>query len=417
MITIYRLLISFLYFLTYPYLAKKYRDGLNERRGLYSNDFKSFVKGKRPLWVHAVSVGEVQSASSFIHEFINGDISNPVVLSTTTHTGREMSEKLLSIKISRHFYYPWDIPWIVKRAVDTIEPVAYVVMETEIWPNILYEMKRQGIPSFLVNGRFSDNSFEKRKGKANFWRDVLSLFTLIMVREQEDCNKLRMLGVPPEKIKLTGDCKVDALINRGREIDLTNVRKIVGTGKPLFLAGSTHTGEDEVVLEAFGMIRRNSPEAKLVLVPRHPERSERVAELAGKYGQTTLLSENSGPGWDIMVIDQIGHLFEFYGVADAAFVGGSIVPKGGQNLMEPALFGVPVTHGPHMEDFREASSRLGSLGVARVVRTAEDLSAKWVEDIAESRKEAVRENCRTFFEEHSGASSRSWQLIKDHISL
>lgn len=404
--------------MAYPFLAKKYRQGIEERKGIYSFDFRSFLKENRPLWVHAVSVGEVQSASSFISEYQKGDLTNPVVVSTTTPTGKEMAERLLVDQISRHFYYPWDIPWIVQRAVDTIDPVAYVVMETEIWPNILYRMKEKGIPAFLVNGRFSDKSFEKRKGKTNFWRDVLSLFTVIMVREQEDCNKLRMLGVPESKIVLTGDCKVDALINRAKDLDISTASLLVEKSEPVLIAGSTHPGEDEVVLEAFRIFRRSYPEAKLIHVPRHPERSVSVHESARSYGRTLLFSEikeTERGNWDILVIDRIGHLFEFYGIADAAFVGGSLVPKGGQNLMEPAIFGVPVTHGPHMEDFREASAKLGTLGIARIVLDALDLADKWLEDIDPGRKGEVEKKCSTFFKEHKGASMRSWKLIQQYI--
>jgi 3-deoxy-D-manno-octulosonic-acid transferase len=330
-----------------------------------------------------------------------------------------MADKLLSRDIEQHFYYPWDIPWIVKRAVDTIDPVAYVVMETEIWPNILYEMKKKGIPTFLVNGRFSDKSFEKRKGKADFWRDVLSLFTLIMVREQEDCNKLALLDVPEDKVFLTGDCKVDALINRVNKIQLDPLRKTIGiNGGPLIVAGSTHIGEDEIVLEAFGKVRKIHENARLIHVPRHPERSESVREMAAEWGQTVLFSEldeNTTEEWDILVIDKIGYLLDLYGISDAAFVGGSLVPKGGQNLMEPAIWGVPVTHGPHMEDFREASAKLGSMEIARTVSNAHDLAEKWLEDVTSARKEQVKLKSSTFFEEHKGASRKSWELIRQHI--
>lgn len=385
---------------------------------MYSPDLRAFLKKSRPLWVHAVSVGEVQSASSFISEIRKGDVSEAVVLSTTTTTGQEMAQKLLSQDIAHHFYYPWDIPWIVKRAVDTVDPVAYVVMETEIWPNILYEMKKKGIPTFLVNGRFSDKSFEKRKGKSDFWRDVLSLFTLIMVREQEDCNKLALLGVPGDKVVLTGDCKVDALINRVSRIDLDPLRKAIGAEGPLLVAGSTHIGEDEIVLEAFGKVRKIHENARLIHVPRHPERSDSVCEMAAEWGKTVRLSglnEKNAEEWDILVIDKIGYLLDIYGISDVAFVGGSLVPKGGQNLMEPAIWGVPVTHGPHMEDFREASAKLGSLEIARTVRSAHDLAEKWLEDISPARKEQVQLKSSIFFEEHKGASMKSWELIRQHI--
>ena len=413
----YRLLLPVLYFCTYPFLALKYKEGLEERKGRYPDDFTAPLKGRRPLWVHAVSVGEVQSASSFIHECADDGIPYPVILSTTTSTGREMSEKLLSGRIARHFYYPWDTPQIVKRAVNAIDPVAYVVMETEIWPDILYEMKSRGIPTFMVNGRFSDKSFEKSMCKAGFWREVLNLFSIIMVREREDCDKLMELGIPDGKIVCTGDCKVDALINRADGLDLTYMKKTVGNSVPLILAGSTHPGEDEIVLEAFDIFSRKYHKARLALVPRHPERAGAVFEIAKRHGETAFFSKLSGnEKWRILIVDKIGSLFDMYGLADAAFVGGSLVPKGGQNLMEPAIFGVPVTHGPYMKDFREASSKLGELEVAREVSDASDLAGKWIEDVDPVRRMKVAENSRIFFEEHRGASVKSWQLIKQFIA-
>ncbi len=416
LIHLYRIIVSILYVISYPYLAKKYSQGLNERRGIYSKGFRKYLQGGKPLWVHSVSVGEVQSALPFIHEVTEAGFPGQVVLSTTTTTGMEMAERLLPSPEVRHFYYPWDIPWIVKRSIDSIEPYAYVVMETEIWPNLIYEMHKRGIPVFLVNGRFSDRSFEKRKGKSGFWCELFSLFTLIMVREESDLNKFKALGVPENKVVVTGDCKVDALIRRAERTDLSRIRSILGDTSPVFMAGSTHTGEDIAVLEAFRILRKTEKTARLILAPRHPERSHKVREMALEYGKVSLLSQNKGDHWDILVVDSIGYLFEMYGVADGAFVGGSLVPKGGQNILEPALFGIPVAHGPFMEDFRETSEKLGSLGIACIVNTPQELACEWKKALDPSRKKVVKDLSRKFFEEVSGASKLSWDLVMKYIS-
>ena len=334
---------SAVYVIAYPWLALKYRRGFDERRGIYSKSFRDLVKDRHPLWIHAVSVGEVQTALPFIHHVIASGFDRPVILSTTTTTGRQMAEKLLLPYPVRLFYYPWDVPRIVKRALKTIDPCCYIVVETEIWPDILYEMDQNNIPAFLLNGRFSDKSFEKRKARGTFWKDVLSLYTLIMVREEEDRQKLKILGVDQDKVVLTGDCKVDALLNRAERLDLSQAKSITGEGRPLFVAGSTHTGEDEIVLEAFRVVRESSTKARLIIVPRHPERSTAVKEMACRFWETVLLSENKEKdhNWDILVVDSIGWLFDLYALADAAFVGGSLVPRGGQNILEPALLVSP----------------------------------------------------------------------------
>jgi 3-deoxy-D-manno-octulosonic-acid transferase len=408
---------SVVYVFAYPWLASKYRRGFDERRGIYSKSFRDFVRDRHPLWIHAVSVGEVQTALPFIDHVTASGFDRPVILSTTTTTGRQMAEKLFSHYSVRLFYYPWDVPRIIKRAVSTIDPCGYVVVETEIWPDILYEMGQNNIPAFLLNGRFSDKSFEKRKARGTFWKDVLNLYTVIMVREEEDRQKLKALGVDQGKVVLTGDCKVDALLNRADRLDLSQAKSVVGEGGPLLVAGSTHTGEDEMVLEAFRIVRKSSTKARLIIVPRHPERSSAVKEMACSFGKTVLLSENKEKdhNWDILVVDSIGWLFDLYALADAAFVGGSLVPRGGQNILEPALFGVPLFHGPHMEDFREASAKLLEAEISFPVENGSELGKKWLEALDPDKRKEVEKRSRIFFAQVSGAALLSWNIAKKFI--
>lgn len=410
----YRFSMDLLYAASFPYLARRYREGFDERRGFYSKEFQDMVQGDRPLWIHAVSVGEVQSSLPFISEIRKEDPLKPVILSTITPTGKKMFDRLLNGKVDAHFYYPWDVSRIVNRALNTIQPEAYITLETEIWPTLLSELSKRGVPCFMVNGRFSDKSFEKMERFRFIWREVLCLYTLIMVREREDETKLLKLGVPRDKIVHTGDCKVDALLERRDHARLEEVRKLTGPGKPIFLGGSTHNGEDQVVLQAFDRVRRKIPSARLILVPRHPERAGAVRELAEKYGRSCLLS---GPlqDWSILIVDRIGVLFELYGICDGAFIGGSLVPKGGQNLMEAAAFGVPVTHGPHMEDFAEASKRMGELGISSLVTKPDDLSEEWLRTSDPGVREKISSRCIDFFSELGGAASSSWKLIREHM--
>lgn len=390
-------------------LKKKYQVGLEERMGNFPSDIPQGA-----LWVHSVSVGEVQSALSLI-EAAGADSGLPCVLSTVTTTGRTMAEKLTSRFVDRFVYSPWDTPAYVGKALDTLKPAAYVAMETERWPMMLYELHRRGIPAFLVNGRLSGDSVSGLMKMRTFWRGVLCCFDRLMVRFEADREKFLELGVPEEKIFVTGDCKVDAMFKRKNDVDpakWTSLRRdAAGNDCPLFLAGSTHAGEDEVVLDAFRAVRRKHPNARLVIVPRHPERALSVVAAALPYGKVDLLSDLSSDR-DIVVVDRIGVLFDLYAAADAAFIGGSLVPRGGQNLMEPALFGIQVTHGPDMSDFPDAG-RMDSMGASRSVNDAARLGEAWLAALTESDRARARQACGAYFETMGGAAERSWAIIKD----
>lgn len=384
-------------------LKKKYKVGLENRMGLFGAEVP-----KNALWVHAVSVGEVQSALPLIEA---AQKKLPCFLSTVTTTGREMAEKLAPLKRGEMIYSPWDTPRFVGRALDTLAPRAYVAMETERWPVMLAELHARGIPAFLVNGRLSAESAKKLRWPQGFWRGVLCCFDRLMVRFESDKEAFLSLGVPEGKIVVTGDCKIDAMLARKaamaeRKQPWAHLKK---GNAPLFLAGSTHAGEDEVILEAFAKIRATHPETRLIIAPRHPQRALYVVAKALPYGNVDLFT-NLTPDWDIAVVDKIGILFELYAVADAAFVGGSLVPKGGQNLMEPALFGTQTTHGPNMGNFPDAE-RMDALGAAHTVHNATQLAKTWLRALETGAK--TRQACEKYFASVGGAALRSWDVIKD----
>ncbi|NLM71100.1 MAG: 3-deoxy-D-manno-octulosonic acid transferase [Synergistaceae bacterium] len=368
------------------------------------------------LWIHAVSVGEAQSAWPLMAELRALEENAPsVLLSTTTRTGREMALGLARELFDRHIYYPWDVPKVVSRSLDAVRPSAYAVMETEIWPNMLFALARRGIPAFLVNGRISDRSAKARRSA--FWGEVYGCFSRLMVRSESDRDVLLALGVEGGRIVVTGDCKVDALLMRRRCVDQERARDMLfgpgegRDGRPLFLAGSTHEGEEEAALEAFNIVRRSLPDARLVLAPRHPERAGGVLELANACAESLLLSSPAPRIGDIIVVDRIGVLFDLYSVADAAFIGGSLVDRGGQNIMEPAAFGTPLCHGPFMRDFTEAAFGLGELRVARSVECAGDIADHWEASLRPDFRDEAREGAARFFRAAGGAARRSAEEI------
>jgi len=365
-------------------------------------------------------VGEVQSAWPLL-KILAQEGADPegILLSTTTTTGREMAYRVAGGLFHEHLYYPWDIPWIIRRALDTVRPRAFAVIETEIWPLMLDELRERGIPAILVNGRFSEKTAGHIRSHLSFWRRVYRSFSLLLVRSEADRALLLDIGLEERKVQITGDCKIDAILLRKEEADLGWARSIV-SGGPVFLAGSTHPGEEEIVLEAFRLLKAKVPEARLIIVPRHPERSAWVLGIAGKAGPSALLTEVERAGaektpWDILVADRIGVLFDLYGVVDGAFVGGSLVDRGGQNIMEPAVFGIPLSHGPFMRDFREASERLGERGVSTVVRCAGEMAGHWLKCLDPDTKKAAREGAGLFFSVSSGAAKASVEAIRKEI--
>lgn len=409
----YSLLISLAYLGLYPYLRLRYREGFHDRVG--KPDLEQLEKFEsNPIWIHSVSVGEVQAAFPLILQARGSGYGEPLLISTVTCTGKKMAEKLLSGLVDGHFYYPWDVPWVIRRLLDVLRPEAYVSLETEIWPFLLHELKKRNIPSFLVNGRFSDRSFKKACRAVDFWKETLECFSKVLVRSVYDAEKLFRLGVDADRVKVIGDVKIDALLFRKSLIDSKELKKRLKINEAdiCFVAGSTHEGEEAVVLEAFEMVKGQFPSSRLILVPRHPERSRGVCALACNKFEACLSSEVK-PNWDVLIIDEVGVLFDLYSLAAGAFVGGSLVPKGGQNVLEPACFGVPIAFGPHMEDFSLPAVELTRLGVAQVIKDEKDLAGAWLSAIKSDA--GLREKAIKYVESLGGASKLAWEEIASYL--
>ncbi len=408
-------LLSLVYPILYPYLAKRYRIGFDERRGIYDPAALASFAEARPLWLHAVSVGEVQSAAPFVRRARRSGCDIPMVLSTVTPTGRAMAYRIMEGLFQRHIYYPWDVPHLVRRALEAVRPRAYMAFETEIWPEFLKALRRRHVPAILVNARLSERSFKRCRKWPSFWRRIYELFELILVRAHDDMDRFRALGLNEEKLVFVGDCKVDALKDRRDVADLSPYRHWKEGNRPLFLAGSTHEGEEGVVLAAFARLREQHPGARLVIAPRHPERAFSVLQEVRENGFSCGCLSESPSDWSILVVDRVGVLFNLYGVADGAFVGGSLVPRGGQNILEPACWGVPVQHGPHMEDFALADGELLQLGAASVVRDEVELAGRWLESLRPEVRQRAQKAGGVYFSRWGGASSLAWSLAEKHI--
>jgi 3-deoxy-D-manno-octulosonic-acid transferase len=421
LLSAYRLASSLAFPLVRGRLRRSRETGFDERLGKYSRDKTGRISGRRPLWIHAVSVGEVQAAGPFVSMAAEAGWRGAIVLSTVTKTGAATAEALLSRYIAFHMYAPWDVPRVARDSCDALNPSIYVTVETEVWPNILMEMRGRGVSTVLLNARISDRTWRRAGVFRAAAREAYELFDCILARGEEDARRLVSIGVDPENIHVTGDCKVDAIVQRRR----TASEKIPGLRKKLRLdarggasclvAGSTHEGEDEVMIAAFSEFKRSVSEgALLVLAPRHPERAGRVAEMAGGAGRVSMYSDltpdQCGDPPEIVVVDVIGVLYEMYGAADIVFVGGSLVPRGGQNIIEPASWGVPVLHGPNMDDFAVPTAEFDRLGAAYGVRGAGEIAEMWRRAARGEMKSSAAAGA-DYLLSRSGAAKRSWERV------
>ena len=332
------------YFLYQAVRHKKYVGTVKQRLGYLPVLFN--LDGDDSIWVHAVSVGEVLAARSVIAELRQRYPRLRLFLSTTTRAGQELARRNLG-EVDGVFYFPFDWAFSTRRVLDVIRPRLFVMIETEIWPNLLRECRRRGISTVLVNGRISYRSFPRYRLVRPFFRRVLADVDRFCVQGDESARRLAELGAESSRITITGSLKFDALEvvppGRGRERVLRFFR--ISPGRPVLVAGSTLRGEEQSVIRAFNHLRGRGNNPLLVIAPRHPERFVEVERLCQQEGLLTIrrtdLPIDAEPRADAVVLDTIGELAEVYQIATVVFVGGSLVPTGDHNILEPALFDNP----------------------------------------------------------------------------
>jgi 3-deoxy-D-manno-octulosonic-acid transferase len=366
------------------------------------------------LWIHAVSVGEVRAALPLIRALLARYPDQPLLITTTTLTGSRQVQEALGDRVL-HVYAPFDLPGAVQRFLQHSRPRLAIIMETELWPNLLRQCAVAGIPVLIANARLSERS---ARGYARIRPLTISLLrdvTLIAAQTEADAERFRTLGAP--RVQVVGNLKYDLqlpdpLLEQGRTLR----REQLGENRPVWIAASTHAGEDEQILEAFAQLRPRWPNLLLLLVPRHPERFDSVAGLCQQRSFNVIRRSDQqpcGPETAIFLGDSMGELLLFYAAADLAFVGGSLVPTGGHNVLEPALLGLPVLFGPHMFNFTEAGERLLKVEAARQVADAGELASavdQWLAD-PEQRWNAGQRG-RAVVESHRGALAALMERIE-----
>jgi 3-deoxy-D-manno-octulosonic-acid transferase len=331
---------------------------------------------RRAIWIHAVSVGEVTAASSMVRELLNRYPHLPVVMTTVTPTGARRVQDLFGDQVI-HSYIPYDMPGAVVRFFDRFNPRLAVIMETELWPNLYNECGRRRVPLVLANARVSPRSVYKYRRFVSLFSETLSHGIVIAAQSRRDADRFRWIGAPPERTHVVGNIKFDLelpvdQVDRGRQF-----REEQLAGRPVWIAASTHEGEEEQVLEAHRLVRESLPEALLILVPRHPERFQAVAGLLGRR-RLSFVRRGSGeaatPETEVFLGDTLGELTLFYAAADAAFVGGSLVPIGGHNALEPAALGLPIMTGPYTFNAEDIAEMLQDAGAAVQVEDTPSLA-------------------------------------------
>ncbi len=365
------------YFLYQAIRYKKYTRTVRQRLGYLPVSFN--VDGDESIWIHAVSVGEALAARSLAADLKRAYPGLKLFISTTTIAGQQVARQNVQ-HVDDVFYFPFDLGFIVRRTLRVVKPRLFLMMETEIWPNLLRRCRQTGVRTMLVNGRISARSYPRYRLVRPMFRRVLDDVDRFCVQNDESRRRLLELGAEAERITVTGSLKFDSLQLGGRP-RLRDDRVLrffrLSANRPVVVAGSTMRGEEAAVLEAFGHVRVNASRALLVIAPRHPERFDEVFALAETGGFKTVrrseLPIDAEPRADVVVLDTIGELAQLYQIATVVFVGGSLVDTGGHNILEPAVFGKAIVFGPHMQNFAEIADAFLSNGAAVQVRDTRDL--------------------------------------------
>lgn len=408
----YRLLYNLLIHLGLPlallalYKPKKGKPGFGARWAEHLG--RTPASGQEaPLWIHAVSVGETLAISPFIRALKAERPDLPILLTTTTRTGAEQAAKLGDLVV--HRYAPLDYPWAVAAFLKCIKPRALWVMETELWPNWLAACEARHLPVTIINARLSERSCQRYARFQGAFDTLSRPLTHLLCQHQDDAERFARLGIGRERLAVTGSIKFD--IQLGDEVQARGhaLRQQLGQSRPVWIAASTHQGEDEQVLAAFDLVLQRHPQSLLILVPRHPERFDRVAELCAPYGCVRRTGGAPIRETDKVYLgDTMGELPLMLAAADVAFVGGSLVKVGGHNLLEPAALGKPCLTGPAYFNFSDITRQLVAQGGAALVADAAALGEKVSELLAdEGERRQMGEQARAVVLRNQGALART----------
>lgn len=378
---------------------------------------------RRSIWVHALSVGEVLSAVPLTQSLRQHYPNKPLVFTASTWTGYQIAQQQLQAVDVEVLFFPYDYLGAVKRAVAYVDPEWVMLIETDLWPNFISELNKRGVPVFLANARLSQKTVRGYRRFSFFFMPMLESLSKICVQSQTDLMRYRALGLPSQKVVMTGNLKFDQAVPSFDDVEKTATMKSLGFSPehPVIVAGSTHEGEEKIWLSVLGVISGSHGTLQLVLAPRDPKRAPSVRRLSRTMGyRAELLSSVSvlhhKPSYDVLVVDQMGHLRRLYAIGDITYVGGSLVACSGHNPLEPAAFGKPVLFGPDMRDFIDISKLLITKQAALKVADARSLEAAVTRLLSDPGKAAAMGRAaREAFDAHAGAVHRIIAIIENEL--
>lgn len=388
----------------------KYRSGLGERLGFVPERLRDVKPGC--IWVHAVSVGEVLAVSQLITELQQKYPDRQIVVSTTTATGQRLARQRFGEE--RVFFMPLDFGFAVRRYLAALQPQLIVIAETEFWPNLLHLAGKRQTSLAIVNARISDRSFPRYLRFSWFFSRVLAEVDLFLAQTSEDAQRLREIGAATASIRVSGNLKFDIRPNPQPAL-VNSLRAAFSKDSPVIVCGSTAEGEEGPLLQAFKSVQEKFPKAIMVLAPRHPERFEKVAAMIAAAGFALQRRSSWSPpqpvSSGIFLLDSVGELAAVYELADIAFVGGSLVPTGGHNILEPAQYGAAIVVGPHTFNFRKIVSIFEQGGAIRVV-TAESLGPQFLALLSQPQeRKRLGALAEGLFAKHAGATRRTLEAL------
>ncbi len=412
----YSLLLACAAVLLLPWIAiqmlrvGKYRAGVKERLGFVPERLQA---AQNPIWIHAVSVGEVLAVSRLITELQNAYPENQIFISTTTATGQRLARERFGE--AHCFFMPLDFGFAVRAYLHALKPRMLILAETEFWPNLLHLARKGGVAIAIVNARISDRSFPRYRRFSWFFRRVLSNVDLFLAQTAADADRLRAIGALTERVQVSGNLKFDIRLSAPSQI-AQELRSAIPQGSPVIVCGSTAEGEEEFALKAFEQVQWQFPSAVMILAPRHPERFDKVAGLISSSGIAFIRRSSWRAACPIsggvFLLDSVGELASVYALADIAVVGGSLVPAGGHNILEPAQYGSAIVVGPHTFNFREMISIFQN-GDALRIAEAETLGPVLINMLAnQEERKLLGQRAKALFAKHAGATQRTLQALR-----
>lgn len=412
-----------LFFLLKMLITGKYKNSFLQKLGLKQRHMLNHVPEGRRVWIHAVSVGEVTAAAPIVAALKKQRPDVQVIFSTSTETGQGMARNLVS-NADAFIYFPLDFPFAVNKMMKLVRPAVFVLVETELWPNFLAACHRVGVKIVMVNGRISPRSFAKYRGTRFFWRQALKNVDEAGMITDVDAARIRQMGLSDFKIRVLGNAKYDALAAMASpDMHKDTLRRFnAGPDEKFLIAGSTHSGEEDIIVDVYRELLKTHPDFSLMIVPRHIERANdiitllRQADLQDIITVTQIRNGRARKNERIIVVDVIGELFKAYSMATIVYCGGSLVPKGGQNILEAAAWGKVIFYGPSMEDFSQEAMLLEDAGVGIRIADAKELMQGILNVLAHPNDLRARgERGKVVVRANMGAALRYAEMINKYF--